>query len=502
LANNTHDREDGITIDPVEFAGAFAAGFGGKDEADLWYVLLRAWDSHYLPDLKDRIAVGSADQTINRAALTCLVEREPGALAQIAEGLAHKDDVGRLVQIADDLAYLRNRQSRDGRWHKEAATAAAALLPPAYANLSDAVLALAKDGEPKLSLGARTILESLADPSEEVRHLRVRFSAGNALRVEDDVRWLLANSRDHHTAIDAVVVAIRLGMAPEIEAALDHKFADVKARALTAVSANSPVPLPTRLLAMARDKGSPVRKALVAILDARPDPEHLDALLALAKDDWSPSAHYYGRESEFPIARAAISAIAKLPSIGPDAVEVLYAIAIDTSDPDVRGPIFTLLAKSAGVAVQDRLFELAANPGNVSVRRSAARALRNADEQVSATVVSRITADLLATRDERIAVDLNFLLTLRGDFPAILEAAQQLATNPKRRVLLLLTVWILRDRDEGTAEAVAAMLPAQHPALVWAQGHEIENPEDALISDLGEPGICKQVLIYMRLAKD
>jgi hypothetical protein len=32
---------------------------------------------------------------------------------------------------------------------------------------------------------------------------------------------------------------------------------------------------------MAHDNGSPVRKALVAILDAKPDPAHLDALLAI-----------------------------------------------------------------------------------------------------------------------------------------------------------------------------------------------------------------------------
>lgn len=501
LMNKTRDSEDAIAVDPEELAGAFAAGFGGKDEDDLWYVLLRAWNSQYLPALTDRVADGSVAQATNRAALACFVERAPGNLAQIAEGLAQKGDVARLVQIADDLAYLRNRRSGDGDRHESAATAAAALLPPDYANLSDAVLALAKDVKPKLSVGARRILESLTEPSEEVRHLRVQLSASNALDVEDDVRWLLANSTDHHIAVEAVVSAIRLGMAPEIEAALDHKFADVKARALTAVSANLPAPLPTRLLAMAHDKGSPVRKALVAVLDAKPDPAHLDALLVLAKDDWSRSSRYYGQEDDFPIAQEAISAIAKLPLIGPDAVEILYAIAIDTSDSDVRGPIFTLLAKSAGVSVQDRLFDLAVTPGNVAVRRSAGSALLVAGEAVSTTIVSRITADLLVTRYEPIAVNLTLLLAWRGDVSAVLSAAEQLATNPKRRVLLLLIVWVLRDRDEGAAETIAAMLPAQHPALAWALGQAIENPDDALIADLGEPGICKQVLIYMQPAK-
>lgn len=501
LVNKSRDSEDAIALDPDELAGAFAAGHGGKDEDDLWYVLLRAWDPQYLPALTDRVVGGSMDQATNRAALTCLVERAPGALGQIAEGLVRKGDVARLVQIADDLAYLRNRRSGDGDLHELAATAAAALLPPAYASLSDAVLALAKDGKPTLSDGARTILESLTNPSEEVRHLRVLLSAGNALHVEDDVRWLLANSSEHHIAIDAVVAAIRLGMVTEIEAALDHKFADVKARALTAMSASMPAPLPPRLLAMSSDKGSPVRKALVAILDAKPDPAHLDALLVLAKDDWSRGERYYGEEDDFPIAQDAISVIAKLPSIGAEAVEVLYAIAIDTSDSDVRGPIFTLLAKSAGVSVQDRLFDLAVTPGNVAVRRSAASALLSAGEQVSATVVSRITADLLATRYEPVAVNLTLLLAWLGAVPTVVAIAELLATNPKRRVLLLLIVWLLRDRGDGAAETVAAMLPAQHPALAWALGKKIKNPDDALIADLGEPGICKQVLIYMQPAK-
>jgi hypothetical protein len=46
------------------------------------------------------------------------------------------------------------------------------------------------------------------------------------------------------------------------------------------------------------------------------------------------------------------------------------------------------------------------------------------------------------------------------------------------------------------------LLPADHPAVAWAQGGKIGEPDDALLADLGELAICARVLVYMRIRKD
>ena len=60
------------------------------------------------------------------------------------------------------------------------------------------------------------------------------------------------------TGVDA---AIRLQMKTTVEEALNHKFAAVVARALTAIGESMAAPLPERLLQMVHSRGSPIRKA-------------------------------------------------------------------------------------------------------------------------------------------------------------------------------------------------------------------------------------------------
>jgi hypothetical protein len=114
LANNTHDRENGITIDPVEFAGAFAAGFGGKDEADLWYVLLRAWEAQYLPALTDRIAIAynwAFDQVDARAGR---ISSQRSHVGRISSQRSH---VGRIVHaLGFEVSLTLTSSSRPSSW--------------------------------------------------------------------------------------------------------------------------------------------------------------------------------------------------------------------------------------------------------------------------------------------------------------------------------------------------------------------------------------------------
>jgi hypothetical protein len=484
--------------DPGEIAGAFGVGRGSKDEDDLWLVLAKNWDPALEPALVERVLEGHAEPQVRLAALTCLVERAVERLPGICQQLADEGQEGRLVEIALDLGEMRRKLSNfDGSRHGEAAERATASLPPLLKEISDAAFALKTRAAPILSDDARELLARAGSPSEEVRLFRVTLDEHLPMFVPDDVRWLLANTDEANSAVEAIETAIRHGMKAEIEAGLSHRFAAVVARALNALATPMAPPLPEALLALAGHKGSPVRKALVELLDAKPHADHLPALLALAKDDWSPRSSYQGEEDDYPIAQAAIHAIGKLGPLGDGVDDELYRLAIDTRDSDVRYEIFALLVRAANPRLQGQLFDLAVNPGRGTVRVNAAGALLAGSEQVTPETLSRITPQLLASRIEAVASRLLLLVALRAEMDQIVKAAEALSTIEKRRVLLLLVIWIVREREASVAERIARMLPANHAGVKWALAGARGKLADTALDDLGDPISVEQVLLWM-----
>lgn len=495
LAKETEDAAP----DFEEVAGAFTACRGSEDEAVIWLILLRAWEPSYLEAMTERLIEGHQSIDVRRAALTCLVEHVPVKLAEISCKLISQGGQSRLVEIAIDLAYLRKQRGDDGKRHGLAATAALSSLPEPYIELSEVDLALSKNITPVLSRNARDILDSIKDGSEDIRLLRVLLDAHvSLLHVDDDIRWLLNNSNDNDVAVEALNAAIRREMLAEVEASLNHKFAQVSARALTAIATPKPAPLEQRFLSMVEAKGSPIRNALVHLLDSKPHMAHLATLTKLLKDTWSRSAAQYGEPDDFPIARAAVTAIAKLASFEPGQAEELYGVAIKTSDTKLKFMLFELIARKGGSTYQERLFELAINPGRLSVREAASRALLSADKEVKPEVVAQITPELLATRDENVAVTLTLLLALRAEIEVVRRAAEVLSTNTNRRVLLVLMIWLMSDRDAALAKTIARLLPAKHPGVVWALGGESDVMDESILADLGKPLICSKVYHFMK----
>lgn len=324
------------------------------------------------------------------------------------------------------------------------------------------------------------------------------------LPVDEDIRWLLANTDDSAVAVEAVNAAIRRGMTAVVEAALNHRFAHVAAQALTAVATQIPAPLPAHILAFVAAKGRRVREALVKLLDAKSHEVHLPALLQLVQDKWSRhSAHYdYRNEGDFPIAREAVAAIEKLGSLQFDVAEQLYDIAIETSDPRLRYALFALLAKEGGFCFQERLFELAIASGHRAIGREASNVLLGAYEHISPKLVARITPELLASSAEPVAVSFALLFSWLAESEVVRQAAQKLATNSQRRLLLVLMIWLVKGREMSVAERIVSMLPTQHVAVAWALGQvqTAEGIDDDALADLGTPMIVAEVLKYMRVA--
>jgi hypothetical protein len=490
------------TSDAGEVAGAFAAGHGTKNEDNLWHVVMKAWDSRFEDALVERVCEGHSDRAIRIAALTCLVERALGQLPVISQTLIDQSRQARLAEIAIELGAMRHRQSGfDGERRAKAAVDAAAALPPPVVELSEAAFALETKKVPTLSEGARKLIEAVQAETEDFRVFRLMLDEHFPMSVNDDVRWLLENTTESDNAVKAIEAAIRHGLAADIEGALTHRFSAVVALALKAIATPMAAPLPNPLLALAKAKGGPVRLALVKLIDSKPHPEHLPTLLHLVKDKWSCQSACYDENDDYPIAQAAVPAIAKSGPLTAEAVEELYRVTIDTRDSDLRYEILALLVRTGTIDLQMRLFELAVTPGRATVRRSAAHALLAGRDQVAPEVIALITPQILSTRTEAVASRLLLLLALRGDVSVVLDMAAALATNDKRRVLLLLAIWILRDQDRPMAERIAALLPANHAAVGWALGGATGEFRGDLLDDLGDPLATEQVLQFMKPKK-
>jgi hypothetical protein len=480
-----------------EIAGAFAAAFGSEEEDALWFILMQHWDERYRERLLSRIREGSSLSAVRHAALGCLVENGPDLLAPIADELRQTGKDERVVELMIDLAHLQDRRTGDSEKHEAAATAAMNRLEPALRELCAAARKSAEDEPQPLSSIAAALLAKPARSSPSVRALRIRRHLDLSGSTRADIEWTLAHSDDDDACVEAIDVAIALGMKDVVAGALDHRFSHVVAKALVAVGDSITAPLPADLLALAQAEGSPVRKALVRLLIVKPHLNHLPVLLRLAQDQWSSSSRYYGEDDNFPIARSAVDAIAGLAPLGPAILEQLQEIALETSDWVVRADLFRIIAAQGGRVFHERLLELAVTPGRIRVRRAAARAMLAEAGTLDTSVVGQITTDLLVTRAPSIAVILTLIAARRVDLDKRLELARGISANPKRRALILLMLWPAAEPCESSRSEIERLLPDNHPSLAWLNAGPSESAEDALIADLGDPAICREVLSWL-----
>ncbi|MEF3698227.1 hypothetical protein [Desulfolutivibrio sp.] len=486
-------------LDSEELAGAFEAGYGTRDEDDLWRALSARWDPRYFRTLEARIREGADDVHVDKAALACLLKHDSKVFPLIVADLVERRAASRLVEIGRLIVELqRRRHSPD--YKKQAAVAEVAMkqLPPPFDEICRAELAIINEESFDLSAPARDILAAISDAGDQVRTLRLQLDASIPMPIEGDVCWALEVSNESKVAVLGIEAAIRHGITGKVEAALDHRFAYVAALALKEVASPLTAPLPERLLGLATHRASPVRRTLVEILKTKPNAAHKNILIKLAGDQWAKDTMFYGHNDHvYPIARTAISALSDIIPLDDRDNDALFAIATDTSDQDVRNAIFRLLAKS-GTTIQKKLFDLAVEPGRPWIRSSAAFALFQAGEQIDQLVIDEISPRLLTTNYEPVACVLAILAGWRGAISAVRAAAEELATNSKRRVLLLLMVWPLTGRDRGVAEEIAAMLPKGHEAVAWALDGTPTKVNDATIADLGDQAICAEVIHYIK----
>ncbi|WP_339709834.1 hypothetical protein [uncultured Sphingosinicella sp.] len=496
-----------------EVGGAYSIVRDGENEDAIWQVLRHHWDDSYRDHLTERIRNGSDDRDVRTAALACLIAHHRNMLPQILDSLIAAGDRERAVELAIDLGYILAQRApithfptmeESGPSPEEAeATAAKDLLPVDYAAIAHAARVLRSNDDPvvPLPLPVTALLAATPATRPEVRRLRIKHHATLGAAVRPDIEATLAEARvsweDTHPCAEAIAAAIALNLTEIIESALDHMFADVVAPALTAIGGPLLAPLPQGLLEFAKAEGSTIRKALVALLLSKPHPDHVPTLMTLAHDQWSSSYRRYEEDDHFPIAHQAIAALGALGDLPMDVLEPLDALGIETTDPNLRYNIFQLLVTHGGRLMQERLLDRAVTPGRASVRRAAAHALVFKMESLDAAVVAAIDAETVTTRMPSVAASLVLAAAHRGGDEFVFEFAQLLAARPKRRVLVLLAIWMTREQRPRLAEALEGLLPTEHPAIAWLRTGPASIAVDDLVKDLGDPATCQEVLRWV-----
>lgn len=496
-----------------EIAGAYSIVRGEEHEHAIWHVLHLRWDEAYRDRLIQRVRMGHDDRDVRISALACLIAHHPDLLPQIVDDLISASEHERAIEVAIDLGYILAQRARDDIFpeaddtnrliEEDEAQAAKDLLPADYGAIAEAARALRGNSADVIPLPppAAALLAATLATRPEVRRLRIKQYETMGSRVGPDIEATLADARvsweDTLPCTEAITAAIALGLTPIVENALDHMFADVVAPALRAIGEPLPGPLPQGLLEFAKAEGSPVRKALVALLVSKPHSDHVPTLMTLAHDEWSSSHRRYEEDDHFPIAHQAIAALSALSSLPEDDLERLEALAIQTTDPKLRYDVFALLVTHGGITMQNRLLERACSPGRQQVRRTAGQALVFQSEKIDPSVVASIDAETAATRMPSVAAALMLIVAYRGPDHFVFEFAQALAARPKRRVLVLLAIWLTRDERPGLSAELEALLPTGHPALSWLSTGPAKAAGDDLVKDLGDPAICKEVLRWL-----
>lgn len=487
-------------ISVEERIAAFDATFDQLDEELLWTVLERQWDDRFADGLLDRLVGGHAESMVRLAALGCAAVHITPRLDEVVDRIVDAGDMVRLVELADDLVHKLRDCSEGAAARQAALEAMLATLPDDARAIAEAAQALLNNETPDLAPAALALLAGLVEPPEDLRVLRVRLAQQIDLDAIDDVRWILAESDDRDAALAAIDLAIARAMQPEIDGALDHRFAHVAARAIKAVVDPLPAPLPPALLERANRDSHPVRQALLDQLAAKPHADHLPTLILLTGDEYSRWSRRESDDGHYPIARGAVEAITAMAEVADETLAGFMARYAETEDPYLMRLLLGGIVRHGDQERQAQVVVISRKGPRLAQAQAAAGALLDQHEHLTEDTVGAISLNMMMRLPASIAGDLIITTGLRGSPDQVDAVAQALAQSDDRKVLLALFAFALRERDHERAQAVAALLPEGHPARVWASGEEIAI-EKAMLIDLGDAGAIKEAYNWMQPAK-
>lgn len=492
-------QKDALAPDPAELATLLALTTGADKESDFWGVAARHWTLTLTDDLAARIRDGADNAQTRHAAMACLLRHAGDQLPKIVANLDERGDKGRLADIAIEIARTPPAKDDEEGVTEQAWQNAIAALPPLYADIARAAIAIDAGQAPTLSESTLEFVSTVETISEEFRLFRMMLVPHGAPANESDIMWMLAASDEKESAVLAVELAHAEGRNHIVEKALQHRFADVVAIALRFIADPLPAPLPKPILDRIAVKGRPVRQALVDLLDAKPHPAHIPTLLELVEDRLS-NRDYHDNEESHPIARGAVVALSNSGALTSADAKRILRTAVETYDFDLRRDILTLLANGAP-DLQRLILNLALAKNAPGIRRAAVAALVSAEGVLDPSVVAAVAPERLVRQPAPIASELTIIVGWRGSVAQVQAAAEALSASANRRVFLILLIAARRDRDAADAERLAAHLPDGHVGRAWALGDDIGEIANEVLNDLGDVWAVAEVLPYLKLPK-
>ncbi|RXH42738.1 hypothetical protein [Bradyrhizobium zhanjiangense] len=457
----TAERAPGVTID--EWRAIARAAFDRAEERDFWQAMQKWIPEEFLEPLRERLVAGSAIREVRIEVLETALCAAPSQLFSALEVLVAEGDVRRVIEVVLEFVDVREAKLQRNNIDFDALRLQfLAALPNALAEAANAVFASSFD---ELSKDALLLFERLDTRGNlELKSVQAEALSRAGFKVDHLLKEILSSPKnDGKTiaiAVCAVSIAARSQMWPLVEAALSHRFADVREVALSSLAEQSPGPLSPQLRNLASDKGHRVREKVLSLLQERPNVDNMDAILKLAADTWEPRQPQHEEERDFRIAYGAAYLLSQPPQIGDEYVSEIGKILFQTEDRDVKLMLLRALVRNGSSDARKRVLKLALKTGNPPHHRLAAEALCLEQQYVDAALAAAISDKQLLVWAAPVALPLTVVVGACADRPQVVAAAQSLAAKPDRRVLLIPLAITAFARDRELAQAIIELLPA------------------------------------------
>ncbi|WP_163233879.1 hypothetical protein [Caulobacter rhizosphaerae] len=483
---STAVSRDAGSADPEELAALLDHCTWARLEGSAWTTLVRHWRPELRSRLQRRLAYPAIDASVEVEVALCALVNAPEL---IGERLSQAGDTAAVTLIAALHAAVRRQGVRTipGRLRQALRQA-----PPEIVAILPALPRGKRQARP-VHQGAIACLEAAVAfaPIQTVGDLVEILIASGRRPLAAVARWL-HESEDPVDVVRALEAGAAMGSEYLLRQGLLHPVADARSNALRLLTDSLPTPLPPNILAMANDKGSGVRRALIETMAPRPHPEHLGILLRFLNDTWSNAEPQYDEAPHYQVAHDALRALGAYADLPADLGETLLALASATPDPILRDKALTFAAQRCGAMARRAIWKLAwSRPGGWD-KIAALEALTSADT-VEPAILKHLKGDFAHRLSPPYAVAALRLHTAHASDEAVLAMADALAADRRRRALVLVLADRAKARDTVLAASVMSRLPSDHPAQALLASDRKRKLPASVLDDLGDVRIRASV---------
>ena len=216
-----------------------------------------------------------------------------------------------------------------------------------------------------------------------------------------------------------------------------------------------------------------IRDSLVLALTAKPHPAHFRVLLRMTGDTWSDADPSYNEADSYPIARAAVAALAAYAPLSDEIGDQLINLATTTPDRALGQECVKVAACHGSLAIRMKIRALIGDRERGWLRLDALNALVFADA-IEPEVLEPFTAERIMRLGPAPAASAIVLVCVHAPLEIAVALCERMAHSNADRSLAVLGANFLHDRDPGAAHMILELLAEGHPARqLFADGEKL-----------------------------